>query len=175
MGWCLDCHRNPEPNLRPRDKVTDMAWRPEGESRGARREISTAQYQVKSRTYCTRVSPIGAERAPNGLRRTARACAEHGAGTSLLAGNLRGAERGRSCRAEFPVGVDEPPDAVSRRTFMKLVGASMALAGVGALRRAAAEKILPYVATPADEVTPGLPQSFATSLVARRPRPGARR
>ena len=26
MGWCLDCHRNPEPNLRPIDQVTNMAW-----------------------------------------------------------------------------------------------------------------------------------------------------
>ena len=26
MGWCLDCHRNPTPNLRPRSEVTNMAW-----------------------------------------------------------------------------------------------------------------------------------------------------
>lgn len=26
MGWCLDCHRNPEPHLRPLDKVTNMEW-----------------------------------------------------------------------------------------------------------------------------------------------------
>lgn len=26
MGWCLDCHRNPEPHLRPLDKITDMEW-----------------------------------------------------------------------------------------------------------------------------------------------------
>jgi hypothetical protein len=24
MGWCLECHRNPEPNLVPPDKVTDL-------------------------------------------------------------------------------------------------------------------------------------------------------
>jgi menaquinone reductase, multiheme cytochrome c subunit len=28
MGWCLDCHRNPAPNLRPLDKITDMNWKP---------------------------------------------------------------------------------------------------------------------------------------------------
>lgn len=28
MSWCLDCHRNPEPNLRPLDQVTNMAWDP---------------------------------------------------------------------------------------------------------------------------------------------------
>jgi hypothetical protein len=26
MGWCLDCHRNPENNLVPTDKVTDLIW-----------------------------------------------------------------------------------------------------------------------------------------------------
>lgn len=28
MSWCLDCHRNPEPNLRPVDEVTNMEWKP---------------------------------------------------------------------------------------------------------------------------------------------------
>ncbi len=26
MSWCLDCHRDATPNLRPRDAVTDMGW-----------------------------------------------------------------------------------------------------------------------------------------------------
>ena len=28
MSWCLQCHRHPEPNLRPLDRVTDMEWQP---------------------------------------------------------------------------------------------------------------------------------------------------
>lgn len=28
MGWCLDCHRNPESHLRPRDQITSMTWQP---------------------------------------------------------------------------------------------------------------------------------------------------
>lgn len=28
MGWCLDCHRSYEENLRPHDKLTDLAWDP---------------------------------------------------------------------------------------------------------------------------------------------------
>lgn len=28
MSWCLDCHRAPEKNLRPRDQVTNMTWDP---------------------------------------------------------------------------------------------------------------------------------------------------
>jgi hypothetical protein len=31
MGWCLDCHRNPEERMRPVDQVTNMTWTaPEG-------------------------------------------------------------------------------------------------------------------------------------------------
>ena len=28
MAWCVDCHRNPEKSLRPRDKVYMMDWKP---------------------------------------------------------------------------------------------------------------------------------------------------
>jgi len=28
MGWCLECHRNPEPNLRPLDEVYNLTWTP---------------------------------------------------------------------------------------------------------------------------------------------------
>lgn len=28
MGWCLDCHRNPAGNLRPKEDVFAMGWRP---------------------------------------------------------------------------------------------------------------------------------------------------
>lgn len=26
MGWCITCHRDPTPHLRPLDKITDMTW-----------------------------------------------------------------------------------------------------------------------------------------------------
>jgi hypothetical protein len=26
MNWCIDCHRHPEQNVRPRDQVFNMAW-----------------------------------------------------------------------------------------------------------------------------------------------------
>lgn len=29
MTWCVDCHRNPEPHLRPVEFVTNLAWKPE--------------------------------------------------------------------------------------------------------------------------------------------------
>lgn len=30
MGWCLECHRNPELHLRPVEHVTDLGWQPMG-------------------------------------------------------------------------------------------------------------------------------------------------
>jgi len=29
MAWCLQCHRSPEAQLRPRDKVFDLEWKPD--------------------------------------------------------------------------------------------------------------------------------------------------
>ncbi len=26
MAWCLECHRDPDPHLRPRDQITNTAW-----------------------------------------------------------------------------------------------------------------------------------------------------
>jgi hypothetical protein len=33
MAWCLDCHRNPAPHLRPADAVTDLDWSAETDPR----------------------------------------------------------------------------------------------------------------------------------------------
>ncbi|MCU0724483.1 MAG: cytochrome c family protein [Planctomycetes bacterium] len=33
MGWCLDCHRDPAPWLRPPEAVTKMDWMPDGDAR----------------------------------------------------------------------------------------------------------------------------------------------
>jgi hypothetical protein len=33
MGFCLECHRDPGPSLRPKDQVTNMTWKaPDGEN-----------------------------------------------------------------------------------------------------------------------------------------------
>ncbi len=31
MGWCLDCHRNPDARIRPPDKITQLDWKPDGD------------------------------------------------------------------------------------------------------------------------------------------------
>ncbi|MCE9564657.1 MAG: TAT-variant-translocated molybdopterin oxidoreductase [Planctomycetes bacterium] len=65
---------------------------------------------------------------------------------------------------EFPEGAAEFTDEVSRRRFVGLMGASVALAtGAGCyLRPAPPRKILPYTTQP-DEITPGVALYFASA------------
>src|SRR5262245_59178904 len=65
---------------------------------------------------------------------------------------------------EFPPAASEWHDAVSRRHFLQLMGASLALAGLGACSRQPEEKIVPYVHPPGEGMMPGKPLYFATSL-----------
>ncbi|MEO8257660.1 MAG: TAT-variant-translocated molybdopterin oxidoreductase [Acidobacteriota bacterium] len=64
---------------------------------------------------------------------------------------------------EFPSEVEAITDPVARRTFLKLMGASMALAGVTACTRQPAEKIVPFVRQPEDLV-PGKPMFYSTAM-----------
>jgi hypothetical protein len=45
MRFCIDCHRDPAPNLRPRDRVFDMDWQPKGDRR-ALGERLMAEYGI---------------------------------------------------------------------------------------------------------------------------------
>jgi MoCo/4Fe-4S cofactor protein with predicted Tat translocation signal len=67
---------------------------------------------------------------------------------------------------EFPSllpDLDSLTDPVARRQFLKLMGASIALAGLTACTRQPAEKIVPYVRQP-EEIVPGRPLYFATAM-----------
>jgi MoCo/4Fe-4S cofactor protein with predicted Tat translocation signal len=64
---------------------------------------------------------------------------------------------------EFPSEIEAITDPVARRAFLKLMGASLALAGVTACTRQPPEKILPYVRQPEDLI-PGKPLFFATAM-----------
>ena len=63
---------------------------------------------------------------------------------------------------EFPGSAQEWVDPVSRRGFMKLMGASMALAGLAGCTKQPDEPIYPYVKQPEDLVL-GKPNYFATA------------
>ena len=64
---------------------------------------------------------------------------------------------------EFPQNASEWLDPVGRRAFLKLMGASLALAGVSACTRQPNELIVPYVRQP-EELVPGKPLFFATAM-----------
>jgi molybdopterin-containing oxidoreductase family iron-sulfur binding subunit len=64
---------------------------------------------------------------------------------------------------EFPQNASEWLDPVGRRGFLKLMGASLALAGVSACTRQPDEAIVPYVRQP-EELVPGKPLFFATAM-----------
>jgi len=64
---------------------------------------------------------------------------------------------------EFPQNASEWLDPVGRRNFLKLMGASLALAGVSACTRQPNEELVPYVRQP-EELVPGKPLFFATAM-----------
>src|SRR4029077_6529263 len=64
---------------------------------------------------------------------------------------------------EFPRFASEWPAGLSRRGFLQLAGASMALAGMTGRTKQPLETILPYVKQP-EQLIPGKPLYFATAL-----------
>ncbi|EEF61950.1 TAT-variant-translocated molybdopterin oxidoreductase [Pedosphaera parvula] len=64
---------------------------------------------------------------------------------------------------EFPALASELTDEVSRRSFLKFMGASLALSGLTACTRQSVQKIVPYVKQP-EEMVPGQPLYFATAM-----------
>ncbi len=50
MRWCIDCHRDPVPHLRPLDQITSTTWQ------AANAEVTTAlaaEYATRSLTHCS--------------------------------------------------------------------------------------------------------------------------
>jgi molybdopterin-containing oxidoreductase family iron-sulfur binding subunit len=64
---------------------------------------------------------------------------------------------------EFPSQASEFTDPAGRRDFLKLMGASLALAGVSACTRQPEERIVPYVRQP-EVIVPGRPLFYATVM-----------
>jgi hypothetical protein len=54
MKWCLDCHRDPAPFLRPKEEVFNMDWRPTGDALAQGKEL-LARYRIRTErmTDCT--------------------------------------------------------------------------------------------------------------------------
>src|ERR1044072_897358 len=64
---------------------------------------------------------------------------------------------------EFPQHASEWDEGADRRTFLKLMGASLALAGLAGCAYQPPETIVPYVRQP-EEIVPGKPLFFATAM-----------
>ena len=52
MQWCLDCHKNPDPNIRPRSEVTSMDWKAP-KNFEEKQEQLVADYHVQSMISCS--------------------------------------------------------------------------------------------------------------------------
>jgi molybdopterin-containing oxidoreductase family iron-sulfur binding subunit len=65
---------------------------------------------------------------------------------------------------EFPKHASVWPDSLSRRGFLHLMGASLALAGLSACTKQPEELIVPYVKPP-ESLLPGRPQFYATAVL----------
>ncbi len=52
MAWCLECHRNPAANIRPREQVTNLAWQPDRDPAEIGREL-IARNNIHPPTNCS--------------------------------------------------------------------------------------------------------------------------
>ncbi len=68
----------------------------------------------------------------------------------------------RFVEQEFPESLPDLDNPISRRKFLSVMGASMALAGLAGCRKPV-EKIIPYVSQP-EEIIPGVASYYATTM-----------
>ncbi|HEY3393409.1 MAG TPA: TAT-variant-translocated molybdopterin oxidoreductase, partial [Lacipirellulaceae bacterium] len=66
-------------------------------------------------------------------------------------------------RREFPEYANRLPDGATRRQFLQLMGASLALAGLQGCVEQPQEKIVAFVQTP-EQIVPGKPLYYATAI-----------
>jgi Cytochrome c7 and related cytochrome c len=52
MEWCLECHRNPERFVRPREQVFNMDWQPPADQIALGQKL-VQQYKIESLTSCS--------------------------------------------------------------------------------------------------------------------------
>jgi hypothetical protein len=55
MEWCLDCHRNPESVLRPKDQVFNMNWKVPADQLEAGKKLA-AEYKIRTTSELTSCS-----------------------------------------------------------------------------------------------------------------------
>ncbi|MGB2629143.1 MAG: cytochrome c3 family protein [Candidatus Acidiferrum sp.] len=55
MEWCLECHRNPEQNLRPKDQIYNMNWTAPADQAEIGKKLAT-EYNLRSKLELTSCS-----------------------------------------------------------------------------------------------------------------------
>ncbi len=163
MAWCLDCHRNPEQHLRPTEFVTKLDWSakdidPSDPELGkfANDPHALGSYlkekeQHQSFSQLRNLSPMNSPvPAPN--KKFFRS-------VDQLEGT---AEFNEFLEREFPSAASEFPDGISRRRWVQLMGASIALSGAAGCRYPR-EQFAALVVPQEDRVA-GFPQLFATNF-----------
>ena len=125
MEWCLDCHRNPERFVRPRNAVFSVSYQPPANQAELGRRL-VAEYRDSEAHQLFDVSSMKPTDETRGR--------EFWRSLDELADDPAFQER---LHNEFPTAVEAITDPVERRTFLKLMGASLGLAGVTACTQAA--------------------------------------
>jgi hypothetical protein len=52
MEWCLECHRNPERFVRPREQVFSMTWAPPADQAALGKTL-VAEYKIQRLESCS--------------------------------------------------------------------------------------------------------------------------
>jgi hypothetical protein len=56
MEWCLNCHRNPAPNLRPQSEIFNVKWQPPADQAERGRELAEKEYHLRDTRFLTSCS-----------------------------------------------------------------------------------------------------------------------
>ena len=72
----------------------------------------------------------------------------------------------KDLQREFPPGASEWDESASRRSFLKMVSVSAAIAGLSGCTKPTTQKIVPYIRQP-EELIPGKPLYFASTMTFR--------
>ena len=150
MGWCLECHRNPENYVWPKDKVTKLGWEPaEDQVEMGKRLVE--EYHLNPNDECSTCHKIKQGEVMDKQWRSLE--------------DLSGSKAIDSFKyREFSEGASVLEDGVSRRSFIKLLGSTAALAGIsGCNIRKPYYKIKPY-SKKVEHVVPGNPIYFTSAL-----------
>jgi hypothetical protein len=55
MEWCLDCHRNPAKNIRPKDQVFNMDWKAPANQEQIGKQLAE-EYKIRTTAELTSCS-----------------------------------------------------------------------------------------------------------------------